>query len=284
MKSGMSNIFAALCLVSLFFAAGCTRAQVRNSGAAPEPETAPTPEIAKITNPGRVVHVLVALCDNENQGIVPVPAFLGNGEDAGRNLYWGAAFGVRTFFGRSANWTRLAEIKNPSENVLERLVFRHRTQNVYLVADAYRGSKMKATINDFFAAAAGTKLENVAAGDKNLQIFGSADLVAFIGHNGLMDFSLENEIVKKDAAERDAVILACASRQYFAAHLRRTSARPLLWTSNLMAPEAYILHDALEGWANNETPAEVQTRAARAYAKYQKISLRSAQKLLVTGW
>ena len=152
----MSNIFAALCLVSLFFAAGCTRAQVRNSGAPPEPETAPTPEIAKITNPGRVVHVLVALCDNENQGIVPVPAFLGNGEDAGRNLYWGAAFGVRTFFGRSANWTRLAEIKNPSENVLERLVFRHRTQNVYLVADAYRGSKMKATINDFFAAAAGT--------------------------------------------------------------------------------------------------------------------------------
>ena len=30
----------------------------------------------------RVVHVFVALADNENQGIVPVSPRLGNGEDA----------------------------------------------------------------------------------------------------------------------------------------------------------------------------------------------------------
>jgi hypothetical protein len=51
-----------------------------------------------------------------------------------------------------------------------------------------------------------------------------------------------------------------------------------------MAPEAYILHDALEGWTLGETAQQVQVRAAAAYAKYQKISQRSAQKLLVTGW
>jgi len=35
----------------------------------------------------RVIHILVALCDNENQGIVPVPKAIGNGQDPGNNLY-----------------------------------------------------------------------------------------------------------------------------------------------------------------------------------------------------
>jgi hypothetical protein len=46
----------------------------------------------------RLIHVFVALADNQHQGIVHVPARLGNGDDPARNLYWGAAFGVRTFF------------------------------------------------------------------------------------------------------------------------------------------------------------------------------------------
>src|SRR5213596_1995295 len=37
----------------------------------------------------RVAHVLVALADNKYQGIVPVPAAIGNGDDPVRNLYWG---------------------------------------------------------------------------------------------------------------------------------------------------------------------------------------------------
>lgn len=280
----MSNKFAVVCLVSLIIFAGCTKAQTPSTRSTPQTVNSQTPEVAKIQNPGKVVHVLVALCDNENQGIVPVPASLGNGEDPHKNLYWGAGYGVKTFFSKSASWQKIAEIENPKENVLQRIVFKHKTANVYLVADAYRGSKMQATIDDFFAATAGAKRENVAVGDKTLQILGSANLVAFVGHNGLMDFELENQPAKKDDDEREAVILACASRNYFSAPLKKTSARPLLWTSNLMAPEAYILHDALEGWTRGETDAEIRNRAAAAYAKYQKISLRSAQNLLVTGW
>ncbi|MEM6697149.1 MAG: hypothetical protein AAF599_02045, partial [Bacteroidota bacterium] len=43
----------------------------------------------------QTIHVFVALCDNVNQGIVPVPEHLGNGQDANSNLYWGAAYGVK---------------------------------------------------------------------------------------------------------------------------------------------------------------------------------------------
>src|SRR5215213_864876 len=280
----MSNKFAAACLVSLFWLTGCTKAQTPEPTPPPKSPVSPNLEPAKIQNPGKVVHVLVALCDNENQGIVPVPAFLGNGEDTVKNLYWGAAFGVKTFFSRSASWQKLGEIENPKENVLQRIVFKHKTQNVYLVADAYRGSKMRETVGDFFAAVAGAERENVTIGGLTLQILGTANLVAFVGHNGLMDFKLENQPAKKDDMERDAVILACASRKFFSAPLRKTSASPLLWTSNLMAPEAYILHDALEGWTRGETDEQVRTRAAAAYAKYQKISLNAARNLLVTGW
>ena len=59
-----------------------------------------------------VAHVLVALCDNENQGIVPVPKTLGNGLDLRNNLYWGALYGIRTEFKKSANWFFKTSYKN----------------------------------------------------------------------------------------------------------------------------------------------------------------------------
>lgn len=278
----MSNKFVILFALFCFF--GCSTAQTQVNSSSQSSIVPTSITIAKITNSAKVIHVLVALCDNENQGIVPVPAFLGNGEDIVRNLYWGAAHGVKTYFGKSASWQKLATIPNPKENVLERIIFKHRTQNVYLIADAYRGSKMKETINDFFSAVSGETLENVTVNNQTIQTLGSANIVAFIGHNGLMDFKLDQEIVKKDEMEREAIVLACASRNYFAEHLKKTSAKPLLWTSNLMAPEAYILHDALEGWIRGETDSQVQLRAASAYAKFQRISVKSASRLLVTGW
>ena len=43
--------------------------------------------IVAARTPARTVHVFVALADNQNQGIIPVPAKLANGEDPGPNLY-----------------------------------------------------------------------------------------------------------------------------------------------------------------------------------------------------
>lgn len=290
MKNGMSNIFVGLLLISILIFVSCSeqKTQTENDKTIENKQTGSTvtaeDKFAKIKNEAKVIHVLVALCDNENQGIVPVSKTLGDGSNPKTNLYWGAAYGVKTFFTKSAKWEKIAEFEDPKENVLQRVIFKYKTEDVYIVADAYRGDKMKETIDDFFAATSGEKLENVLAKDKTLQIFGSANVVAFIGHNGLMDFDLEAELIKKDNDKREAIILACASRQYFAEHLKKTSAEPILWTSNLMAPESYILHDALEGWIKGENNEQIQTRAAAAYGKYQKISLKSAKRLLVTGW
>ncbi|NOT47821.1 MAG: hypothetical protein HOP17_08735 [Acidobacteria bacterium] len=240
--------------------------------------------VEKIKNSARVVHVLVALCDNENQGIVPVPTHLGNGEDPEKNLYWGAAYGVKTYFSKSPNWTKVAEFGRPKDGVLERIVFKHKKSDIYLIADGYRGSRMKQTIADFFEASSGSEFENVVLNGITLQVMGASDIVAFVGHNGLMDDEFTGTILKADDGKREAIILACASRNYFSKHLKKAGAEPLLWTTNLMAPEAYILHDALEGWAAGEKPEQIRTRAAAAYAKYQRISQKAAEGLLVTGW
>ena len=53
---------------------------------------------------------------------------------------------------------------------------------------------------------------------------------------------------------------------------------------NLMAPEAYTLKAALDGWIGNENGEQVRERAAVAYDKYQKCGMRGARRLFATGW
>jgi hypothetical protein len=236
----------------------------------------------------RTVHVFVALADNQHQGIVPVPATLGNGEDADRNLYWGSAYGVKAFFARSAEWERVHCGEKPKPEILERCVFKHRTTNVYLIADAYRGIEIKRAILDFLDSAAGDDAETVsvpsASGEVRLPIRGGANLVAYIGHDGLMDFQLSQFPRKKNEVHRDAVVLACASKQFFAEPVRASGAYPLLWTTGLMAPEAYTLKSALDGWIAGENGEQIRDRAAAAYDKYQKCGFHAAHRLLVSGW
>lgn len=236
----------------------------------------------------RTVHVFVALADNQHQGIVPVAAKLGNGEDAEHNLYWGSAYGVKTFFSRSADWTRISCEEKPKNEIQQRCVFQHRTRNVYLIADAYRGMEIRQAILDFLASAAGDGVETMsvpaASGAVKLAIRGGANLVAYIGHDGLMDFQLPQLPRRKNEVHRDAVVLACASKLFFAASVRAAGAYPLLWTTGLMAPEAYTLKSALDGWIAGENNEQIRDRAAGAYDKYQKCGVRAAHRLLTTGW
>ena len=244
--------------------------------------------IARAQKAVRLVHVFVALADNAHQGIVPVPAALGNGEDAGRNLYWGAAFGVRTFFRKSGEWKEIAVVENPNSYVLERSVFLHEASGTYLIADGYRGREIKETIYDFFRAAAGQDPEigeiKTKGGEKRVRVPSRTSLAVYVGHDGLMDFALEKTFQGVGEEKREAMVLACASKSYFAAGLRPTGAQPVLWITGLMAPEAYTLKAAVEGWIAGERGEKIRERAAGAYSKYQKIGLAGAQRLFASGW
>jgi len=235
-------------------------------------------------NSGKLIHILVALCDNEHQGIVPVPARIGDGDDPANNLYWGARFGVKTFFKRVNDWKLVAETRNPRAEILERLVFKHQTKNVHLIADAYRGREIKRCVADFFEFSAGRAVETINANSVDLYAGGGADLIAYVGHDGLMDFSLDSSPQKADDRQRDAIMLACLSKRYFAEPMRKAGSNPLLWTTGLMAPEAYVLKAAIDGWVLNEDGEGIRRRAATAYNQYQRCGLNAALRLFSTGW
>lgn len=232
-------------------------------------------------NAQRNIHIFVALCDNENQGIVPVPKAIGNGQDPKNNLYWGCGYGIKTYFNKSAEWKLVKTIKNPQKNILERLVFKHKTQNSYLCADAYDGARIKECTVDFLNAAAG-KLSTRVEIDSCFYEFGKkSSLVAYIGHNGLMDFDLEEYPQPADTVKRDAIVLACASKPYFKNILTNAGANPVLMTAQLMCPEAYSVKAAIDSWLKKETAAQIRHSAAAAYSKYQKCSLKAALSIMV---
>jgi len=232
----------------------------------------------------RVIHVVVALCDNQYQGIVKVPAGIGNGQKPGTNLYWGAGYGVKTHFDRSAEWIRVVCPKPGTAHILDRAVWKHKDSAVYMIADAYDGRNIREATEDLLRYASGARPERIVLNGQTLSAGGNADLIAYVGHDGLMDFTLEKEFPATNAEERQTIILACISKKYFSPALRMTGASPLVWTTGLMAPEAYTLKAAFNGWVAHETDEAIRERAAKAYDQYQHCGINGARRLLVSGW
>ncbi len=120
-----------------------------------------------------VIHVVVALADNAHQGIAPVPARLGDGDDEEHNLYWGARYGTRTHLLRHG-WRRARDTLDeaPPADVLERVVLttevtrRGRAVPVVLVAEAWRGRAIRAATARFLALAHGRSPIGLGAGSE----------------------------------------------------------------------------------------------------------------------
>ncbi|WP_299184467.1 hypothetical protein [uncultured Aquimarina sp.] len=233
----------------------------------------------------RTIHVFVALCDNLNQGIVPVPKAIGNGQDPKNNLYWGAGYGVKTFFKRKTkDWQLVRAIPSKDPHILERLLFKHISKDVYMLADAYDGARIKQSIEHFLKSSNEQMLLQIAEKNMTLDFGGGADLLAYIGHDGLMDFSVDVNYKESVANPKDVIILACYSQSYFSPEIRKAKAIPVLWTTHLMAPEAYTLKAAIDGWIRNESGKQIDERAAQSYHKYQKCGIRGARNLFTTGF
>ncbi len=238
------------------------------------------------------VHIFVPLCDNENQGIVPVNKSLGDGQNLRTNLYWGAGYGIKTHFKRLKEWTLLSSQLDLDSIVLERVIFKKKYPNgatVFLIADAYRGDKMHECLTDYFASLAGKKKEilklnsTTTKDSTKIKAFGEADLIAFNGHNGLMD-SYAALFINEDNRMRDAVSIACTSHEYFRRHLNVARAYPLLTTTNLLAPEAYGMEAVVDSWAMLEDGKTIRSKIGAMYHKIHKCGLKGATNLFHTGW
>lgn len=233
----------------------------------------------------KTIHVFVALCDNINQGIVPVPELIGNGKDPKNNLYWGALYGVKNFLkNKSTEWVYKTMIKSGDEDILESILFKHKTKNIYLLAEAFDGERIKKCTEEFLLASNNNLYRNINYNNLELNFGGTSELVVYVGHDGLMEFEVNLKYQENSTNNTGAIILACASKEFFKSELIESGAYPVLWTTNLMAPEAYTLEAALNSWSNNATYNEVKEAAAKAYNKYQKCGINGARNLFATGF
>jgi len=206
------------------------------------------------------VAVFVALCDNATQGIQPVPKAIGDGDKPEANLYWGCTEGFGGCF-RTSNAWKLKKKEIPDDKrIFERVVYLNDAGTVEVTAEAWRGSEIKACLAAFESAL----------------VSGNHDLCAYIGHNVLMDGPVDPPAAKAEKA-CDAIILCCMSESYFKDRLARLGARPVMLTTQLMYPGAFILRDALPVWAKPGSFGEIRVAAGAAYAKNQKISLKAAK-------
>jgi hypothetical protein len=212
-----------------------------------------------------VAHVIVCLADNKHQGIVPVKPRLGNGQDPKNNLYWGALYGVKTHM-LKAGWKQIADKTPLSKGMLDRIVLQQKIKDVdaRIVAEAWDGREIKKATMRFLDMAAR----------------GEAHVVVYVGHDGLMDFELEEKPeAVKDAPPTSTAVFACASREYFQDILKGIGVHALVLTTGLMCPEAYTLDAMLKAWFSGADARATREAVARAYQKYQKCSLKAARGL-----
>lgn len=212
-----------------------------------------------------VAHVIVCLADNQHQGIVPVKPKLGNGQDPKNNLYWGALYGVKTHM-LKAGWKRVDDKTPLEKGMLDRIVLHQKIKGIdaRVVAEAWDGREIKKATLRFL----------------DLAAEGKAHLVVYVGHDGLMDFELEEKPKPiTGAPPRSAAIFACLSQKYFEDILKDIGAHALVLTTGLMCPEAYTLDAMLKAWFSGADSKATREAVARAYRKYQKCSLKAARGL-----
>jgi hypothetical protein len=237
---------------------------------------APTATTVSAVSDGRlVVHLIVPLCDNDQIDCGSTRA--GDPTDLEHNLYWGAVFGQKRFFGRKASTYTKVSTEGADGDRLERVTFEKKVAgkpwgiagdvDLFVVMDAYRGDAIDRALAAFYR-------EAERGGSLGP---GRVDLVGWAGHNRMMDGTKPPALA--NAEERSPIpsfVLACRSRSYFEGPLTERGSTPIALTRDLMAPEGYVVDAVVDGFAANESRAAVRKRAVTAYAKFQRIEEKAA--------
>ena len=218
-------------------------------------------------------HIYVSLADNTNQGIAPTTPTLGDGQSPRTNLYWGALYGMKTYFKRKQGWS-VKTIAPSREHVLDAISLSHSFHpEAEIIAEAYDGQFQSSPLNNFFGG---------LSSDQD-----PPDLSCFVGHNPLMDIIERPVFATADLRERNrhrsvkASVIACQSARYFKQKLDDLGVEPYVLTRSNMAPEAYVVEGMLIAWLSGKDREAATRLASENYAKYQKISKRSARRVFL---
>jgi hypothetical protein len=233
-----------------------------------------------------VVEVHVPLCDSSI--IACGNAKLGDGDNPETNLYWSTTPGFGEWFARrGSGWKRALKqtAKDTGDaDVLAVHVYRRtmtapaawrkagapKTYELDIVVHGWRGKAIDRALAAYAADVSGKGTrELVLADNTKLVAGGAAQLVAFVGHNRLMDLDTF-EWPAAGASTKGTIAIACDTAPYMKREVPAATRVPLLMTSDLLFANAAPLEAAVLAFATGGGYAQIRTDATTAYADVQK--------------
>ncbi len=232
-----------------------------------------------------VVQVHVPLCDNDV--LRCGNARLGDGDNPKTNLYWATTAGFGKWFARKkSGWTKVLDgdgdtVGDP--DVLDVLVYRRtitaskawrkagapRRFEVYVVAQAWRGEAIDRALDAWAAELYGGTARTLTLDDgTELAAGGAARIVAYVGHNRLMDVEAYAwPEAAEDAPRKGAVAIACHTDAYMHDEVPAADRVPLLFTRDFLFASAPPLEGVVRTFAEGGGYQAMRKAAAVEYAR-----------------
>ena len=233
-----------------------------------------------------VVEVHVPLCDSS---IIPCGnAKLGDGDNPDTNLYWSTTPGFGSWFARrGSGWKRVlaqTAAESGDRDVLAVHVYRRTVAapsawrrrgapariEIVVVVHAWRGTAIDRALAAYAADVSGhgTRTLTLADGTK-LEAGGAAQLVAWVGHNRLMDLDAY-QWPAPGATTKGTIAIACHTADYMEEKVPAATRVPLLMTRDFLFANAAPLEAAVLAFADGGSYAKIRLAAATAYAGVRK--------------
>ncbi len=237
-----------------------------------------------------VVEIHVPLC--ESTIIACGNKKLGDGNNPETNLYWSTTPGFGEWFARrGSGWKRMLKQKageTGDVDVLAVHVYRRLVSTpaswrkagapakleVDLVIHGWRGTAIDRALAAYADDVSGSKGRPVTLSDgTTLDAGGAAQIVAWVGHNRLMD--LESfQWPTPGSMPKGANAIACHTAAYMEEEVPSATRVPLLMTRDFLFANAAPLEATVLAFANGGTYAAIRLAAATAYAGVQKREVR----------
>jgi len=233
-----------------------------------------------------VVEVHVPLCDNNI--IRCGNAKLGDGNNPETNLYWSTTPGFGSWFNRkNGGWKRVLKLREGEtgdKDVLALHVYRKSVNapaawkkrgapskiEIDIVVHGWRGTAIDRALAAYAAEISGQSTRTITLADTStLEAGGAAQIVAWVGHNRLMDLDAF-QWPAPGKATKGTIAIACHTAAYMEDNVPAATRVPLLMTRDFLFANAAPLEAAVLAFASGGSYAKIRLDAATAYAGVQE--------------
>jgi hypothetical protein len=217
---------------------------------------------------------------------------LGNGDNPDTNLYWATSPGFGKWFARKGGGWKKVLAQDAADtgdaDVLALHVYRRTMTSpkawvakgapakfpLFVVVHGWRGTAIDRALEAYARELSGLDPRTIKLTDgSELVAGGSAQLVAFSGHNRLMDVDTYQWPEPAKSA-KGAIAVACKTADYMEDVVPAPTRVPLLMTRDFLFANAAPVEAVVLAFARGGSYKTIRKDAAAAYAKVQKRELR----------